>query len=422
MNSAYVSAHENLLVRALVFLSPLFPSLALGTNGYFSHAYGTKAEGVAGVSIALPQDALSAASNPAGLAIISDRIDLDISAFRPDRGAALVQAGKATYYSGNDTKNFLIPAFAYVHHLSERLAFGVAVYGNGGMNTDYASNPFERFGARGSAGVDLRQAFLSPSVAWKISDHQSIGIAANLAYQRFEAKGVGLFAGFSSAPAAVSDRGHDSSQGVGVRVGWQGRVLDALTLGATWQSRIATGRFAKYAGLFADHGGFDIPSSWGVGVAYNVSDRWQVGADYQRIRYSSVSSVGNSVASLFQGKALGVVGGPGFGWRDVSVVKIGTIFRATDQLTLRAGATHNTQPIRGAETFFNILAPGVVENHATLGASWKINETNELSLSAMRALRKTVNGKGSIPAAFGGGEVNVSLAESSVGVGLAHRF
>lgn len=417
-----LSTYESVLVRFIVLSLSSVPSLAFGTTGYFSHAYGTKAEGVAGVSIALPQDTLSIASNPAGLTDISDSIDVDISAFQPDREATLVQGGQARRYSGNDTKTFLIPAFGYVRHLSERVAVGVAVYGNGGMNTDYAKNPFARFGAQGSAGVDLSQAFLSPSVAWKVSDRHSFGIAANFAYQRFEAKGVGLFAGFSAAPPAVSDRGYDNSHGIGVRVGWQGRMTDRLTIGATWQSQIAMGKFSKYAGLFADKGGFDIPSSWGIGAAYDISPRWQVGADYQRIHYSNVASVGNSVASLFQGKPLGVTGGPGFGWRDVSVVRVGTILRVTDRLTLRAGASHNTQPIPAAETFFNVLAPGVVEVHATLGASWKLSSTNEISASVMHAFERTVNGAGSIPSSFGGGEANVSLAETSIGVGISHRF
>ncbi len=43
-----------------------WPLAALATNGYFAHGYGVRSVGVAGVSIALPQDGLVAASNPAG--------------------------------------------------------------------------------------------------------------------------------------------------------------------------------------------------------------------------------------------------------------------------------------------------------------------------------------------------------------------
>jgi hypothetical protein len=46
------------------------PLLANATNGYFSHGYGAKSQGMAGVGIALPQDALAAATNPAGTALV----------------------------------------------------------------------------------------------------------------------------------------------------------------------------------------------------------------------------------------------------------------------------------------------------------------------------------------------------------------
>lgn len=42
------------------------PQSALATNGYFSHGYGVKSQAIAGVGIALPQDGLTAATNPAG--------------------------------------------------------------------------------------------------------------------------------------------------------------------------------------------------------------------------------------------------------------------------------------------------------------------------------------------------------------------
>jgi long-chain fatty acid transport protein len=44
-------------------------AVAHATNGYFSSGYGVKAQGIAGAGIALPQDALAAATNAA---LISD--------------------------------------------------------------------------------------------------------------------------------------------------------------------------------------------------------------------------------------------------------------------------------------------------------------------------------------------------------------
>jgi long-chain fatty acid transport protein len=66
-----------------------FASPALATNGYFSHGYGVKSQGLGGVGIALPQDSLAAATNPAGLGLVGDRVDVGLTWFRPDREAKI---------------------------------------------------------------------------------------------------------------------------------------------------------------------------------------------------------------------------------------------------------------------------------------------------------------------------------------------
>lgn len=395
---------------------------AVATNGYFSTAYSVKTEGAAGVGIAFPQDSLTIATNPAGLVSVSDTFDAGLDVFLPSREASLDQGGQSQSFNGDDTASFYIPSVGYAQHLTPQLAVGVALFGNGGLNTDYGTNPFARFGATGSAGVDLEQVFLSPAISWAINSNNELGIAANLAYQRFKAKGIGIFSAFSSDPGDVSDRGYDNSYGAGVRVGWIGHVNEYLSVGATWQSKTYMSRLTNYAGLFADHGEFDIPSTYGLGLALTPNAAWTVAVDWQEIRYAGIAAVGNGIDSLFSGVPLGAQNGPGFGWRNVSVVKIGTVVNVNPQWSLRAGFSDNRQPIPSSQTFFNVLAPGVVEAHATAGLTWSASAANEFSLSVLHAFKKTINGSGSIPAAFGGGEADISLEETSVGLSWSHHF
>ena len=56
---------------------------AMATNGYFAHGYGTKNKGLAGGGVALPQDAMIAATNPAGMALVGKRYDVGLAAFSP---------------------------------------------------------------------------------------------------------------------------------------------------------------------------------------------------------------------------------------------------------------------------------------------------------------------------------------------------
>lgn len=398
-------------------LAVLLPLPAFATNGYFQHGYGIKSQGMAGVGIALPQDALAAANNPAGQAFLGNRADLGLTWFVPKRGAEVVGSPVISgNYDGNGTSNFFIPEFGYVTQLSPNLAAGVAVYGNGGMNTDYAVNPFAGFGATGPLYMNLEQLFVSPALSWKLNPQHALGIAANLGYQRFSLKGGDAFAGSSSDPLNLTNRGTDSSTGFGVRLGWTGQVSPSLTLGATWASKVRMGRFDKYQGLFAGQGDFDVPANYGLGAAWRATDDLTLALDVQRIEYSDVKSVGNPLANLLAGNLLGSGNGGGFGWRDVTATKLGMSYVYSHDLTLRAGYSHNTQPIPADQTLFNIIAPGVIKRHLSLGGSWRLG-SSEVSVAYTRAFKNTVFGAGSIPAVpFGGGEANLRLEEDILGV------
>jgi len=396
---------------------------AYATNGYFANGYGEKSQGIAGIGVALPQDSLAAASNPAGTAFVGNRADLGVSLFKPQRSADISgnAFGANGHYDGNDTEYFVIPDFGYTHQLSDKSAYGVAVYGNGGMNTDYKTNPYAAFGSTGKAGVNLEQLFITPSYAYKLDNNNAIGVGVNLAYQRFSAKGLSAFSSASSSPNDLTDRGTDTSAGYGVRLGWTGNITNDVTLGLTWASKINTGEFDKYKGLFAEQGGFDIPENYGAGIAWHVTSALTLASDYQRILYSGVDSVGNPLSNLFSGNPLGSSKGPGFGWQDISVYKIGATYAVNNDLILRAGYSHSDQPIPSDQTFFNILAPGVVQEHYTFGATWNLGD-GELTAAYVYAPKTTVNGNNSIPSSFGGGNANIHLEENILGVSYAWKL
>lgn len=419
------------ILKLLSLFTLLATSNASATDGYFQHGYGVKSQGMGGVGIALPQDALAAAANPAGMSLIGDRMDFGVTWFRPIRESQI--AGNAFpgvdgTYDANESKNFIIPEFGYNRVVSPEVTLGVSVYGNGGMNTDY-KKPIPLLGTT-APGVDLIQLFIAPTATWKITPSNTLGVSLNLAYQRFEAKGLQNFdnASFTSSPGNVTNKGHDNSFGAGLHFGWIGQINDTLTFGASYQSKTYMSKFDKYKGLFAQGGDFDIPETYGLGLAIKATPQLTLAADVQRINYSDVDSVGNlSLSNLFAGNPLGSNNGPGFGWRDVTAVKLGASYAWDEALTLRAGYNHSTQPIRSTETLFNVLAPGVVQDHLTLGATYVLPNKSELSLSYMHAFQKTVSGSNSIPpgsppTGFGGGNANLKLYEDSLGIAYGWKL
>ncbi|MGZ5652276.1 MAG: OmpP1/FadL family transporter [Usitatibacter sp.] len=432
-------------------LAACAPFAAYATDGYFSHGYGMQSKGMGGAGIAVAESAFGAATNPATMAFAGDRLEIGLDLFSPWRKASRTgsppQVGLDA--SSESASNYFgIPEIAYNHMASPNMSWGITVYGNGGMNTNYPGgeisaqsacaqfNPgpssYNLLCGSGRLGVDLTQLIVAPSVAFQVSPGQAIGVAPLFAYQRFKAEGLQAFdnPGFSSSPGNVTNRGYDSSTGYGVRVGYYGRVAPWVAIGAAYTSKMHMGEFDKYKGLFAEQGGFDIPSHYGVGVTFDPAPGWMLTADYERIKYSDAKSVNNPSALVLQCMAgnasacLGGSNGGGFGWRDIDVWKLGVQYRASSDLTLRAGYNVSDNPITPADVTFNILAPGVVRHHLTLGATWKLDAQSSLTGAFMYAFSNDVNG----PSFFNNFAPGLALQEKiemyeySLGVQYLRRF
>ena len=379
------------LISILAVAGLAVPGIASATNGYFSHGYGIKAKGMGGAGIAFGQDALAAATNPANMVLVGNRIDLGVDYFRPIRETTV---GNMTGVAGTNYKSgsndFLIPEFGYNKMISSDMSLGVSVFGNGGMNSDYPQ--IGNFNVTGNrTGVDLSQLFISPTWAMKINPNHAVGVSLNLAYQQFAASGISNFGLYSNDGTKLSDKGHDSSTGWGIRLGWTGQITPDLTMGATYQSKTKMSKFSEYKGLFAEDGAFDIPENYGLGIAFKATPQATVAFDVVQINYSKVRAIANNISSLGTVN-LGADGGPGFGWKDQTVYKLGVSYDYSKDLTLRAGYNHGASTIPSTEIAFNVLAPATVEDHLTLGATWTLANKAELSFAYMHAFSKSQNG------------------------------
>lgn len=434
---------------------------AQATNGYFAHGYSASQRALGGAGTALAEDALAITINPAASAWAGSRWDFNLSLFNPVRGYESGPVGGGGTGFGilavaPDDKTsgrefFGIPGFGWVAPLDERFSAGVAIYGNGGMNTSYkdgqasfakafsgnpllgtlvSSAPTESrcqgtFGGgpaapgggdllgfcgkgRSTTSVDLIQLFVAPNLSWRVNDGFAVGVSPLFVGQRFAATGLQSFARFSNSPRHVSDQGYSFSFGGGGRVGALWQAAPWLDLGGSWQSRISMSRFKEYEGLFAGRGDFDIPSTWNLGLALKPAVNHRILFDYQRINFSEIDAVGlpldaNSfVNNCAVPRLLGSTGasaaclgsdtGPGFGWRDITVRKFGYQISQGDW-TWRLGYSRTRQPIPESEVLFNILAPGVIAEHYTAGVNWRYDPRLALDLGVMYAPPNPVVGR-----------------------------
>lgn len=384
---------------AIVFLAVLVSAPAFATNGYFLHGQGSANKAMAGAGTALPQEALDVETNPAAGAFLPWGYSVSLALFSPDRSYTVSGAPSGVPQTfgltpGTVTSKstlFPMPAFGINFKLDEKSAVTVNFTAHGGMNTDYRTNTF--YGASGHTGVDLGQAFLTATYARKLTQNQSAGVTAIVAGQRFKAQGLEQFAAFSSNPDCLSGNGYETSYGAGVKVGYLAKLTPKLAFGASFAPRIHMSDFKSYCGLFAQNGRFDIPTTLNTGIAVNPYDDLTLTADYQKIHYADVKSVGNPLFPNLTSSPLGAATGAGFGWKDINVYKAGVQYKANADWTLRAGYSQADQPIPSSEVLFNILAPGIIERHITAGFSKSLqNAPGRFNFALMYAPNKTVRG------------------------------
>ena len=431
---------------------------AMATNGYFTHGVGAESKGMAGTGVGsnAARGPIIAATNPALSVFADDSWEVGLSFFSPMRsykatssfangqgGAFTVNEGK--YDSSSEW--FPIPYVAKNWRLSNGHVIGTAFYGRGGMNTDWDDSkasatsglcdptgqqnvvtgpgPF----CSGGAGVDLSQAFLIVNYSGG-SDRFSWGIGPVLAVQAFEANGVASYAPFTKTfndcfftippgtppnlwpcdptPTALSNNGHEFSTGVGGVAGLWWALGDSVSVGLAYQSKIGMSEFDDYADLFAEKGGFDIPSSLKFGLSFGGMNDVRLNLDVEHTGFSDVGSVGNPMGNLFNCplavfSATGAFGGDfedclggktggGFGWEDMTTYKLGIEWSASETSTWRFGYSYGEQPIQAADITFNILAPGIMEQHITFGLTRRKENGSAWNFSLMYAPSNTVEG------------------------------
>ena len=430
------------------------PFAASATNGYFQHGYGLKAKGMAGVGTAMAVDTFGGANNPASMVWVGNRIDFGADLFSPRRSAS--RSGSSPFLGPVDgsadsgSNYFVVPEFGYNRMINPNLSLGITVYANGGMNTDYPGGqipaasacagfnpnpgPYNLLCGNGKLGVDLMQLVIAPTLAYKLNANHSIGVAPLIGVQRFKVEGLQAFDNpfFSTSPGNVTNRGYEWAHGYGVRVGWFGKLSDSVNVGAAYSTKIRMTEFDKYRGLFAEQGDFDMPENYNVGIAVKATPRLTVAADYQRINYGDVKSVGNTQQNLLAcfpgGNAafcLGGDSGAGFGWKGVNVVKIGFEYQYNERWAWRAGYDRTDNPISGRDIDFNILAPGVVQDHLTFGFTYKTSTNGELTFAYMHAFNHGVTASSllnSYVAPLPAGNVSIKMYQDAVGVAYGWKM
>lgn len=405
-------------------------ALALGvagpahaTNGYFSNGYGVASKGMAGAGTAIETGIMGLAQNPAMGTRLGNTAGFCLSMFAPDRsftvgGAAPLTPG--TYKSDNPL--FFVPCGGANFRLNNGATLGIVAYGNGGMNTEYGTNPFAGLGA-GSVplGVNLEQLFLQANYSWDVNNRLSFGIGPIFAIQRFSATGLEAFTAFSLRPGNVTNNGDDWSTGFGVNLGMVWQASDEWLIGAAYRSKMFMSAFDRYSGLFAEAGDFDIPAVASLGASFSPQGTpgLTLTAEYQHIFYGDVAAISNSGAALTT--PLGASNGPGFGWKDMDILRIAAQYVVDSKLTVRGGVSYNNGFLQSSnEVLFNTLAPATPRWHASIGGSYQLANGWGLNAAYTHAFDASESGNNLTPGL--GQPISLRMSQNEFAIGLTKKW
>jgi long-chain fatty acid transport protein len=396
-------------IAALVVVLASAGSAAAQTYGIdFRNTLMPASGGMAGTSVAAPQDFLSAINaNPAALtqykgthftiggAFAEATVDLE-------QKAAVPLLGVAAFSAKSSTPGAIVPAIGVaqeVDGLPLPTTVGLAVLGAAGGGSSYVQEP-----ASNATSSYLLLLEFAPSVAVELTERLSIGATMFIG----DGYASGPFVGTSGMTNAYALRG---GFGLDYALG------DATWLGAYYQTTQAF-RFENEAVLFSERRPRDVdmglPQQVGMGIANEslLDGRLLLAADALYLDWRSAALFNN----IYRGQ-----------W----VMQLGSQYRATDRVKLRLGYALAQNPIDESvgTRIGPVEVPGGVPAVKYLQSQFAI--VNEHRMAAgigvsdllMRGLDFDAFAGGMFPAGESlGSDTYVSVKSYWLGVGFTWHF
>lgn len=404
---------------------------ASATDGHFLHGVGAVNSAMGGAGVAYTGDLLGALNlNPAALHTGrgGTRTALSFELFKADRTVSSAMPGGMGAGSTRSKSEFVpVPAFGWATALNDKVTVAFGGLGIGGFGVDYAqdnTNPIlgpRQMGGFGQVYSNFSLMKITPAIALEASEKLQLGFALNidwssLAVDPFPAASP-AFDPVTGTQMYSSATSADGAFGFGFQAGLIYKATDNFNIGLAYSSKqdfedyeynstYANPNLANFGQNRTITFAMDAPAIYSGGVAYK-SENLVFTADAKYITYSSTDGFEKSGFD-----ATGAV--QGFGWEDIWVYAAGLQFEATDDVFLRAGWNYSENPIPDAMSLFNIPAPAIVQQHATVGFGFQPFDNVMVDLGYYHVFENSISGPMFGPAGpISGSSVTSSMFEDS---------
>lgn len=428
---------------AMLAANLLAISAAHATNGMLMEGYGPIGTAMGGASMAFDGGTAAMANNPATLGFMqsgTSRLDLAVGGLHPNVVSKM--NGMDDAKSGGDA--YYMPAVGYARK-SGALTYGLGVFAQGGMGTEYGDKSFLGMGTGLPIRTEVSVGNLILPVAYDVTPDLTIGGSASLVWGGMDLQmamssgqmgalaaggnlspagsgpmAMGAFGAFMGGAQNVgyfnfsngSDfTGEANSLGWSGKLGFTYKITKQLTVGGVYQSQTHLGDMKSSNGELvmvdnnATMGGpagaqyklkgdvaikdFQFPMVLGVGMAFQATPELLLVADYKRIDWSSVMKNFRMTfeSSDFGGMKMDMTMPQD--WDDQNVFNLGVAYKVMPALTLRAGANLANNPV--PDDTVNPLFPAIVKNHYTMGFGYAFSDKSEVNGSFTYAPKVTVD-------------------------------
>lgn len=441
-------SYQRMLLSAVVSGGWLVcSSFCYATNGMNMEGYGPEATAMGGASMAYDNGTAAMMNNPATLGLMpeGDRLDLFAGFLGPD-----VEAKAGGLSADSDGTAYYMPAAGWARKRG-RWTFGLGVYGQGGMGTEYDEDTFlgdpAGTGARLENRTELSVGRVIIPLAYRPGERWTLGGSLDLVWagldlkmamnaaqfndlastQRFGTVSGGMLSALPPAVFAGLDytyfdfsnhnryTGEARGYGYAGKLGLTYRLGDTLSLGAAYHSKTRLGNMkTDDATLLMGVGGgvipvsgqikvddFQWPATWAVGMHWQATPRLTLVADIKRLLWKDVMADFTMRFKADAGQsdpAAAAVAGTGLTaslfqrWQNQTVYQAGGAYQLNRALVVRAGINYGKNPV--PDRFLNALFPAIIEKHLSGGFGYRFGDTRFIDFSVVRALENRATNPG----------------------------
>lgn len=476
---------QKVVVSALLACGLISP-LAYATNGMNMAGYGPIAESMGGVSMAYDNGAAGMISNPATLGMMPSgtaRVDIALGDLMPEATGQGVKSSAKNFYMpalgyvrkdnnlawgvGVMAQGGMGTEYANSAVFGTLVNMGAGVVADPGLKNKsevgiarvmfpLAFDVNDQFTIGGSidylwGGMDVSWLIDGAHFASLMGMGPAAGQFGTVSGSMVTAFGAGFGTLYNNMDYGYFDFGTGSkftqkatTSGWAGNLGFTFKANDKLTIGGVYHAKTSLKDMDTGAGgataSFAVSGGsmgaatvpvtgqvvvhnFQWPETYGLGLAYEANDQWNLMADYKRINWAGVmknfnmSFIADNVAANggFAGTRMDLTYYQN--WKNQDVIELGAAYKYSDALTLRFGGNFANNPIPNA--YVTPLFPAIMKDHYTAGFGYKFSKEDTMDASFVYAPKVTATNNWG---AAGGSNQTISLGGMSWQVMYSHRY